>query len=418
MSIVARAFEVHHPEEHASLPRKTAGLKFLLEPPFVLLGVALSWLVGLFPAEWFISFHDRVFRALAKPGGYPFDAASPALGRSRELLRLVEAGQARPAALLALISHPPVSGEMRHMNLELVRHAMLALREVRGRPCRPRLVVAVDPFALDTLAVYEEGFYAGFMGSFHLGLDRQASRRGALSRPLLRQAHWSRMPPRLLGLLRRGGEAGMILSGGIPETGRLLYAAREWVGRMRAQSPLRGVPSEILRRARVLPEFKRFEEGSPLGESLRHSPARLLEAWVMEALSGVSGEGEPSAETGRLSEPAKRVLRHCLTALDIPRERWEGSLKALSEKFARETPYRFRLFRALAGRVLAAGRPLVFLPVVHRIEDGLGIEVKDAWAWTRLEGGRVRFAVAGSGLLEEEDGVEEFAERFVRANFP
>ena len=68
--------------------------------------------------------------------------------------------------------------------------------------------------------------------------------------------------------------------------------------------------------------------------------------------------------------------------------------------------------------MLAAGRPLVFLPVVHRIEDGLGIEVKDAWAWTRLEGGRVRFAVAGSGLLEEEDGVEEFAERFVRANFP
>jgi len=39
---------------------------------------------------------------------------------------------------------------MAHLNFELVRHATLALRAARGRPCRPRLVVAIDPFALDT----------------------------------------------------------------------------------------------------------------------------------------------------------------------------------------------------------------------------------------------------------------------------
>ena len=415
MAIVMRASEVHHPEVRASLPCKTPALKFLLEPPFVLFGAALSWLVAFSPAEWFMRFHDWLFRTLAKPGGYAFDGSCPALGRSRDLLRRVEAGQGR-AALVALISHPPVIGEMRHMNLELVRHAMLALRELRGRPCRPRLVVAVDPFALDTLAVYEEGAYTGFIGSFHLGLDRLASRRGRLCRPLLRQAHWSRMPLRFLRLLGRGEEAGLVLSGGIPETGRLLYAAREWVGRMRAQSPLRGDPSAILRRARALPDFARFEEGSALAESLRRSPARLLEAWVMEVLSGVNGEGA-SAETGRLSEAASRVLLQCLMTLEIPQERWMESIAALREQLARETPYRLRLFRLLAARVLARGRPLVFLPIVHKVEGGLGIEVKDAWAWTRLEGERVRFSVAGSARGEQEAGVEEFAESFVRANF-
>src|SRR5208282_4717757 len=97
---------------------------------------------------------------------------------------------------------------------------------------------------------------------------------------------WTRLPRRFLRLLRDGGEAGMVLSGGIPETGRLLYCAREWVRRMRAQSPLRGQPGEILRRLRTLPEFARFEAGTPLGEGIKRSAARILEAWAMEALSG------------------------------------------------------------------------------------------------------------------------------------
>ena len=53
-------------------------------------------------------------------------------------------------------------GDLAHLNIELARRSMLDLRKVRGRPCRPRMVVAVDPFALDTLSLLEEGFYAGY----------------------------------------------------------------------------------------------------------------------------------------------------------------------------------------------------------------------------------------------------------------
>ena len=108
-----------------------------------------------------VAFHDRLFAALAAPHSYRFDREVPTVLRARALAARLEAETGKAPALLALISHPPVLGELAHMNLELVRHATLALRAVRGRPCRPRMVAATDAFALDSISIWEEGIYAG-----------------------------------------------------------------------------------------------------------------------------------------------------------------------------------------------------------------------------------------------------------------
>lgn len=418
MAIVTKAYEVHLERTKTALPAKTDSRRNLLGPPFICAGFLVSWLAALAPADRVLEAHDALLRMLAKPRHYPFDEASPVLVRAVELARTIERDCGRSPALMALISHPPVMGELAHLNFELVRHATLALRRLRGAPCRPRLVVAVDPFALDTIPSHEEGLYAGCMGGYHLGLDRLAYCRGALGRWLLKKTSWDRMPWRMLGLLGRGGEAGLALSGGVPATSRALYAVREWVAWTRRSSPLLGKPGEVLARLRGVAEFVNFESSWPHGTALR-SAWRLMEAWGMSALSGVFTENGPAevscADSGKLSGEAKTVFSGILKALDSPRHK--EALEDLAEELSRETPYRARLFRIFAGRLVKKGRPVVFLPVAHRLEGGLGIEVKDAWAWTGMAGGRLKVAVASETPSSWEGTVEDFARRFGQANF-
>ncbi|UPT74365.1 MAG: hypothetical protein M0D55_01050 [Elusimicrobiota bacterium] len=163
-------------------------------------------------------------------------------------------------------------GDLAHLNFELVRHSTLALRAVRGRPCRPRLVVAIDPFALDTITVAEEGVYAGYMGNFHLGIDRLALGRGHPGPAMSPHTRWDRMPLRLFRWLGEGREVGMVLSGGVPATGRVLYGVREWARRARSQSPLRARPAEALARLRAHPAFRKFESAAAAHVPLPRGP--------------------------------------------------------------------------------------------------------------------------------------------------
>lgn len=421
MSIIIRASELEMARSGEILPGKFETARPWLEPPLILAGILASGLMELAPSEWVLRFHDGVFSALASPRRYPFDSSSPALARAGELLRRLEAESGRRPALLALISHAPVTGEMAHFNFELVRHAMLALRALRGRPCRPRLVVAVDPFALDTIPLYQEGLYAGCMGHYHMGLDRMFLGRGLLSRFLLRWASWDRMPWRLLRELGSGRELGMVLAGGVPGTARALYALREWVGRQRRSSPWRSRPSEILRRLRGFPDYARFEAEGPHGPGLRGRPWRMIEAWAMSAVTGAftrqDGTEESCARSGRLTGEARSVLGRCLEALGLDPARREAAMESLSDELSRETPYRARFLEILAGRCLKKGRPLVLLPVVHRVE-GPGIELREAWAWKELSGGRLRARSAAQAADTDWEGtVEEFAVCFGKANF-
>lgn len=414
LAIIARAHERELARANQTLPRKGALQRLLLEAPIVAAGVGASLLMRLLPADLVLRLHERVFGALASPHSYPFDPASPALARARDLAGRIARESGREPALFALISHPPVMGELAHLNFELVRHAMLALRGIRGRPCRPRLVVAIDPFALDTLSIVEEGLYAGLMGHYHLGLDRMAYGRNAASRWLLRGMAWDRMPGRLIRVLSGGGELGMVLAGGVPSTTRALYGLREWLSRVRRLSPLKGRPGEVAARLRRDPAFSRFEAAQ--GVALGPSVWRVLEAWAMSGLTGAfaaSGEGSGAA-AGRLDPAARESLARTLSVLDLPSGKAEAAIQEFEGELSRETPYRFRFFRILAGRVLKR-RPAVLLPVVHRLGSPHRIELREPWACLSYAEGRLGLRAPDGG--ESRLPLEDFVLRFVGENF-
>lgn len=414
--MITRASELSLARGNVKLPRKSEAQRRWLEAPFVALGAAVAQVIELLPAEWALRGWDKVFAALSGGKDYPFDPAGATLTRARALAAKGAREAGRPPALLALISHPPVMGELAHLNFQLVRHACLSLRQIRGGPCRPRLVVAVDPFALDTIPLHEEGCYAGVMGRYHLGLDRLAMARNAASAGLIARTAWPRMAHRLLSVLSGGGEVGLVPAGGVPSTTRALYAAREWASRQRRLSPLNGRPAEMLRRLRAGAAFARFEA---TGIVTLGSAALLAQAYVMAAVAGVldeaTAQAPAAAEQGRLTPEAAAAAADVLEAFGIEGAARQRGLEEFSRELERETPFRARLFRVLAGRVLRSGRPVLFAPVAHKVGETLSIEERETWLWKRFEGRQI---VAEDGRGRSWQGSpEEFAVMFGLENF-
>ena len=404
MRIVTKAYENRLDAEGTVLPAKTEFQRRVLEPFARMAGILMAVMMELVPPDWSVAFHNTVFSRLTGGHAYAFDPASATVIGARSLAVKLEMESGFAPALLAAISHPPVMGDLAHLNLELVRHAILVLREVRGRPCRPRLVVAIDPFALDTLSLLEEGLYAGYMGRFHLGLDRLALGRDQPGPLMSPQTRWDRMPLRLFRSLAEGGEIGMVLSGGVPSTGRVLYGVREWSRRARASSPLHGDPARALACLRADAAFARFEKDAVAHIPLPRGPWRLLEAWLMTAAAGLL-----PGETAESSAGA------ALACMQVPEASRISLLAELASDMARETPSRRRLFRLLVGRV-ARRRPLLLIPVVHFVEP-LGVTEREAWGVTWSGPGRVRVVRAGSPDRVVEMTAEELADRFTQENF-
>lgn len=392
--MLTKAYEAKLEREGIVLPAKTDHHRRFYEPLARGAGIFLAKVMELVPADRVVDFHDALFRHLAAPRTYAFEHDSKAMTDARALTARLEKDSGRAPALLAAISHPPVMGDLAHLNFELVRHATLALRRARGRPCRPRLVAAVDPFALDTTSIFEEGVYAGYMGTYHVGVDRLALGRGHPGPFMTPQTRWDRMPHRLFGILAGGGEIGMVLSGGVPATGRVLYGIREWTRRALAASPSRALP------AGPAPFTGALDELLPPGAG----PWRMLQGWLMASAAGLL-----PGETGE-SAAAK-----ALDWLSVPATRRADLLAELKSDLERETPSRSRLFRLLVGRV-ARRRPLVLLPVIHR-SSPLGVEEREAWGAVWIGGGRVRVRRAGSPDAAEEMTADELARSFTRENF-
>lgn len=403
LRVVTRAQELEIERDGTRRPGKSAAARRWVEPLFRALGMAAAALMERVPAERALSFHDWIYRKLAGRT-YPFDPASPVLERARALAARVEAETGVAPALLAVISHPPTMGELAHLNFELGRHALLALRALRGRPCRPRQVVATDPFALDETNIVEEGIYAGYMGSYHMGIDRLALGRESAGPRLTPGASWTAMPMRFLRALGEGGEIGLVLAGGVPATGRVFYGVREWARRARADSPMRSRPGEVALALRRDASFSRFKLATAETLCLSRSSWRLVEAWLMAAAAGLLDEE-------RLEDAAAAALE-CMAVPAAAR----GALMAeLLRENRRETPTRRRLFRVIAGRVLRR-RPVVFLPVAHRV-DPLGVDIREARSWVGAGRGRVRARRADAPDAAQETAPEDFAVSFVEENF-
>ena len=228
------------------------------------------------------------------------------------------------------------------------------------------------------------------------------------------------MAYRLLQTLQRGGEVGMVLAGGVPSTTRTLYAAREWVGEARRHSTLKARPDEVLARLRLLPGFAKLETEGPHGPALCKNVWRLAEVYAMSFLAGVfleSVEVEKScADLGRLDERGRRTMLAFLAALGLDEERAAESLGRLAEELSRETPFRRRFFRILAGRV-AVRRAVVIVPIVHRGGENPGVDVKEAWGLRAFSKGMIDVAVAGPAPTDWSLPPQDLAVRFVRENF-
>ena len=193
------------------------------------------------------------------------------------------------------------------------------------------------------------------------------------------QTRWDRMPLRLLRSLSEGREIGMVLSGGIPATGRVLYGAREWSRRARrpvlcAPTP-RGRDSACRRRVRAL------------WESRRLAPSSSSRALASPGSPADDRRRRPSSRRdGRVRGGAP------LACLNVPDSSRAALLAEFADDMARETPPRRRLFRLLAGRV-ARRRPLLLIPMVHRTSAarrdgarGLGRDMDRAGSGERRAG--------------------------------
>lgn len=420
MSIVIRAEQMRYQLSPQHFPSKPVSLRACLESPCNLIGRLLGGFLEILPAALVFRLHEKVFSGLASPWSYPYEATSPHLKEALRLVGRMEQETGTSPAILGLLSHPPVLGGMAHMNFELVRHVMWTMRYLRGINCRPRLVIAVDPFALDTASLIVEGLYAGVMGNYHLGLDRLSLTRCPVSRLLLSRCSWPRMIYRFTSHLREGGELGMVLSGGVISTSRIIYVSREWLRRQRA-----GVSStKTLQRLRADGDFALFEKNE--GFSGHHSAWRLMEGWLMASLSGVragdgNDPGSSCSNTGHLKGAGRETAEKCLQALGLSEERRRVALEELSTELSREMPYRSRIFRVIAERVLKKGRPVVFIPIVHRSQQnkdgGYGIKIQSPWAWSEMVGRRVRVWTPRGEQQPWEGEVEEFASRFVQESF-
>ena len=147
----------------------------------------------------------------------------------------------------------------------------------------------------------------------------------------------------------------------------------------------------------------------------------MLEGWIMSAVAGAApgtaAGRQPAAETGALGDTELDVLRRSLEALGLDDEQKAQALRELSCEWPRETPFRRRFFRLLAGRLLRQGRPVVWLPVVHRNGGRPGILVREAWTWTALSRDIISGRVLGETPRDWQGNAEDFAVEFGRANY-
>lgn len=453
MAIFARSEQKRYLKAGIVPPRKNALNRRLVEPLLNAFGMFITMLGALLGASRMMGYHDKLMGGLAGKAREPFDPKLPQLEETRRLMAHVEELCGTHPAVLCLMSHPPVLPESLGLNVEMARQGLLALHSLRPMKGHARILLAVDAYALDMLGGLEEGLYAGFMGTYHLGLDRLAQHRYFPSRWFLRKAAWWRLPWRTSRYLAGGQSLAMVLSGGVPVTARVLYASREFLWRLRksrASHPhstpsSRRVltvpaadeyysPKEIIQRLeRQNEDFAAFARSGFVGPRLRRNAWRMMEAWIVARISGVWPSGASAASSSRQgsgNEKKEDGLAHgavtdvqldclhaCAAAMGFAETRISALLDDFREEFSRETPYRERFFLFLLHRVLSRGRPIILLPMSHQLD---GASMKLSWSSPiallkfSQEGLRI---CRGPGSPDELVPLERFARNFVRVHY-
>jgi len=400
------------------LPSKPRLLHWIFEPFCHLVGLFCAWWAMLAPADWAMAVQDFVFRAAegSRPD-FPFEPESPALAETAALLKEAEARIGERPAVVCLLAHPPVDGDLLYLNLELFRHALRGVRRIRGYPCRPRLLNAVDVYALDMLAMYEEGIYTGFMSTAHLGFDRIPGQRKGPGRWIFSGKVWSSTVWRILRTLHRSRDFLMVPGGGVPVTARLFYCTRELAGRLCRESAAQGRRAADVRKALLdaSPAFRQFLDSAAIGDGLKKNLWRCIEAWLVSLQT--DKEAFLQARGGQPALAVENALEELCLALG------RSDAKAVREdfrrEFRRETPYRERFFEMLAGRVVGRGTPVVLLPLGFGSPEDVRIGFGKPLALLSAEGRRAArtIEVLEAGAEPRKRPLRDFCREFITSSF-
>lgn len=317
----------------------------------------------------------------------------PALAqRSVEMAQALKRLTGQWPAFLIATSHPETMGSLAWLRFELLRQGLLIANAVAGaekpaslyRP-HPQCFLAIDPYALDTVSPAVGGFYAGWMHQVYLAWDRQPSTQSWIQRRgLLRGSGYDRIAWRLLRRLRVNPVL-MVLPGGLPHNARMLYAAREFIQKIRHPP--------------------RSQAGDP-GLSKRAAEKRLMEI-LMEPVDGVR-----PAEEGELPSQTQRRIRELVETLGVAPESAGGILSEFAQEWKPASPGRARLFNVLIRRLAARGQPLMILPIAHR-DAPPHVKIHPPWAVYRTPEGALQ-AAAGALADSAPLDISSFARRFRR----
>lgn len=375
----------------------------LVEPFFQALGRALAELGELLPDSLSLSLQDRLYRAAQGAGGEPgVEASDPALQAAAALAREAERRTGKRAAFACLLAHAPVDSRWLHLNPLMFRTALRGLALARTGSCRPRLVNAVDAYALDMLPILGEGLYAGYMTRAHLGFSRLTRARPPAGRLVTAGSEWPGIVWRILRELRGGGELIMVLAGGVPVTARAFYALREAVGLLCRASPAAANPRAAVERL------------APQGTLRSRSAWRFIESWVLAR--ALTRSGRAALQAGRLDAVGEAAWVLAAAALGVGAAESTAARKVLEVELARETPFRRRLLTLIARRVVAGGRPVVLLPLGWGRVDAVKVAFGPPVCLLPGERGRV-LVLDPSGELTDS-GAGAFARSFVEPRFP
>lgn len=340
INAVARAEEdrrtaLGHPPVHF-----ITGQRGWIEPFFNLVGRVWGGLLFLLPWSRRKPFVQAVFRKLGghAPGIHP--ELSEHIRSTVQLAKELRVKTGQWPALLIATSHPDTEGSDQWMRFELMAQGVAVADAVveAQQPgkwfyAHPRCLLAIDPFALDTLSAVAAGIYAGWMHQIYLAYDRQSSTQSWLQRwVFLKKTGYPHIFWRFLRFLKTDTPILMAYGGGLPYNSRLLYGSREFVQRL------------------PVPQWK---------QSKRSAQLELL-----QILLKPEGSIRP-ADKGELSPGKKPLILQAMSRWGVPTDQLELALQDFETEFKKSVPCRERLLKILYSRLVKKGKPLIILPIAH-----------------------------------------------------
>lgn len=378
-----------HPNRIRRL-RSRWGWRWLVEPLLNGFGRAMGWGVRAGGLPTVETFHAWVFARLThRPPQALNPASHRAMTAAAQLARRLHVeGTAQPC-LLILTSHPRALDPPGHLLYELYRQAFALNRrlgEVLSARSYPRIVLAVDSFALEGVPPITAAVYAGLVHSLHICLDRQPSQQSWWQRVwgLRGGEAWSAGFRLLHRVQQLGGAAALAWGGAEPQNARLLYTAREFINRIGRQY---------------------------------HLPPKRRQALLIRTVTLLVGQ---ASDQGNLSAAQQHMFQTLLQEEGIPVSQVVRLADAFSQEFQRATPYRERLMDTVVARLLHRNRTVLLIPVRHQRVDGTVQVAAPSGLQESLGSGIRRFWADPGGTIHTEaiPDLGTFTREFITQSFP